>query len=468
MDSFLSLDELYLSFPSQEFNSSRKHGHREEECDILREGSNDRGNSCHRAEGKDEKRRPNGPAFLAADYVVANDEGECYAGKLPSIRPAFGKQKKGQNRAEFSCIDVDDFSVSGKPVMINTRRDTKETTNCKNNLPSPGRHNCPRGEKWENNAVVKKDIVEKKSSASANSCNAFINRPRQLSFGSYAELHGRNYQRAIFGSPDYSKPGRPSDLPEKFAKFLEMEFSIIKGEKVNSTQRCRLRSDSVPTQQRGPLYPNSMDLRRSQSPSVPELRKPVINNAKRNIKESSRCSISTRHDSLPSPRPRSSSSGVKWENDSVAESFFVKKKSLSDSPTSSKVPRSKLDLKGGAQTLPSEQKVLIAASPRDVSPRLSPKEAGDRPLFSPSASGHQVQELPLDLPQKFTKFIEMDFSIPKGESVSSTQKQKYSVAVDSVSPREKVSLFPNPAELRRSQNPSPLLQRRGKEENSFH
>ncbi|KAL9968632.1 hypothetical protein ACROYT_G020747 [Oculina patagonica] len=466
MDSFLSLDELYLSFPNQEFNSSRKHGLREEDCDILRGASDDRGNSCHhRAEGKDEKRRLNGPAFLAADYVVANDERESYAGKLPSIRPAFGKQKKGHNRAEFSCIDVDDFSVSGQPVMFNTRREMKETTNCRNYIPSPGHHNCPVGEKWENNAV------EKKSSASANSCNAFVYRPRQLSLGSYAELHGRSYQPAIFSSPVCSKPGRPSELPEKFAKFLEMEFSIIKGEKVNSTQRCRLRSDSVPTHQRGPLYPNSMDLRRSQSPSVPELRKPVMNNAKRNIKESSSSSISTRRDSLPSPRLRSFSGGVKWENDSVAESFFVNRKSASDSPTNSKVPPSKLDLKGGTQSLPSEQKVLMTAPPRDVSPRLSPKELGNRALFSPSATRHQVQQLPLDLPEKFTKFIEMDFSIPKGESVSSTQKvqkQKYSVAVDSVSPRETVSLFPNPAELRKSQNPSSLLQRRGKEENSFH
>lgn len=467
MDSFLSLDELYLSFP-------RKHGNREEDCDILREAGDDHDNSFYRAEDKDETCRQN-EAFLPADYVLANEERESYAGKLPSIRSAFSKQKngskKGRNREEFSCIDVDNFSVSGKTVMVNASRDMKERTNCRTNFPSPGRYNCPGEEIWENNAAVKSCLAEIKPSDSANSCNAFVYRPRQLSLGSYTELHGRNQQRTIFTSPGYSKSGRPPDLPDKFARFLEMEFSIIKGEKVNSTPRYRVRSDSVPTQQRGPLYPNSMELRRSKSPSLSEFsRKPTNNNSKRNTLEISRCSISTSRDSLPSTEPRSSSGGEKWENDSVAESLFGNKKSSSDSPNSSKVPPAKLDLGGRTQSLPSEQKALFTASPRDVSHRMSPKEFCDRPLFSPSANRHQVQELPLDLPEKFTKFIEMDFSIPKGENVSPTQKQKYRVAVDSVSPRgrEKVSRFPNPTELRKSQNPSPLLQRRVKEENNFH
>ena len=465
MDSFLSLDELHLSFPSQEFNSAKKHEQREKNCDILEEASDNHGDSQHRVEDNDEKCRPTGPAFLPADYVVTNEEDECYAdGKLPSIRPAFGKQKngllkKGRNRTEFSCIDVDDFSVSDKPVIVSAGRGIKETINCRNNLPSPGRHNCPDGEKWENNAVVKSRYLD-----SVSSCNGFVCRPRQLSLGSYPELHGRNQQQTVFCSPVCSKPGRPSDLPEKFSKFLEMEFSIIKGEKVNSTQRYRLRSDSVPTQRRGPLNPNSTELRRLRSPSLSELRKPVMDNAKRNNKESSRCSINI--DSLPPPSPRSSSVGEKWKNDSGNEPFFVNKKSSSDSPNSSRVSRPSFD---GKHSFPSEQKAPFTASPKEVSPRMSPKEFGDRSLFSPTASRHQVQELPLDLPEKFTKFIETEISIPKGENVSSTQKQKYSVAVRSGSPREKVSLFSNPTELKKTQNPSPLLQRRNKEENNnFH
>ena len=152
-----------------------------------------------------------------------DDEYQSYAGKLPSIRSAFSKQKngskKGRNREEFSCIDVDNFSVSGKTVMVNASRDMKERTNCRTNFPSPGRHNCPGEEIWENNAAVKSCLAEIKPSDSANSCNAFVYRPRQL-------LHGRNQQRTIFTSPGYSKSGRPSDLPDKFARFLEKEFSI--------------------------------------------------------------------------------------------------------------------------------------------------------------------------------------------------------------------------------------------------
>lgn len=471
MNSFLSLDELFLSFPTQELNSAKKHGQREKNCEVLEEASDDHGHSQHRVEDNDEKCSQTGPAFLPADYIVTNEEDECYAnGKLPSIRPAFGKQKngllkKGRNRTEFSCINVDDFSVSDKPVMVNSGREIKETINCRNNLPPPGRQNCPDGDKWENNPEVKSRLAKKKSLDSVSSCNTFVCRPRQLSLGSYTELHGRNRQRAAFSSPVFSKPGRPSDLPEKFSKFLEMEFSIIKGEKVKSTQRYRLRSDSVPTQRREPLNPNSTELRRLRSPSLSELRKPVMDNANRNIKESSRCSISI--DSFPPPGPRSSSVGEKRENDSGTEPFLVNKKSSSDSPNSSRVSRARFD---GTHSLPSEQKALFTASPKEASPRMSPKEFGDRSLFSPTASRHQVQELPLDLPEKFTKFIEMEFSIPKGENVpSSTQKQKYSVAVGSGSSREKVSLFSYPTELKKTQNPSPLLQSKGEEENNnFH
>lgn len=469
MNSYLSLDELFLSFPSQELNSAKKHGQREKNCDILEEASGDHGHSQHWVEDNDEKCRQTGPAFLPADYVVTNEEDECYDDcKLPSIRPAFGKQKygllkKGRNRTEFSCIDVDDFSVSDKPVMVNAGREIKETINCRNNLPSPGHQICPDGEKWEN-AVVKSRLAEKKSLGSVSSCNAFVCRPHQLSLGSYTELHGRSQQRAVLSSPVFSKPGRPSNLPEKFSKFLETEFSIIKGENVNATQRYRLRSDSVPTQRRGLLYPNSTELRTLRSPSLSELRKPVMDNANRNIKESSRRSISI--DSFPPSGPRSSSVGEKWENDSGTEPSFVNKKSSSDSPNSSRVSRPRFD---GTHSLASEQKALFTTSPKEVSPRMSPKEFGDRSLFSPASSRHQVQELPLDLPEKFTKFIEMEFSIPKGENVSSTQKQKYSVALGSGSSLEKVSLFSNPTELKKTQNPCSLVQRKGKEENNnFH
>lgn len=481
MDSFLSLDELHVSFPSQELPNSRMENEDgEEDCDLLRESDDERGiNSHHRTQDKGEIRRSANQEFLAANYVVTSRERESVAHKLPSIRPASSKLKnglkKGRNRAEkgeFSCIDVDDFSVCGKQVMVNARKDMKNRTNFRNNFPSPGPKNCCGGEKWENDVVVESCFAKTKSSDSADSSNVYLSRPR-LSLGSHSQLHGRIGDRpSIFSPPVSPKPERPQlDLPKKITRLIEMELSIIKGENVNSTQRRRYRprSESVPTQEKIQFYPNSVELRRSQDPSMPRLGKPVMTNAAktRNTKEKSKSTINTRRDHLPSSGPRRCSGGEKWETDSIAESCFVKKSS-SDSPNSSYL---KLDSKEGTQApLLSEQKGFFTASPcREVPPRLSPKEFGDRPLFSPTVRGHQVQELPLDLPEKFTKFIELEFSVVKGDnSVSSTQKQKYSVPSDSVSPREKSPFFPNPMELRKSQHPSSLSQRNGREEKSSH
>ena len=271
-DNYLS----FLSFTSnQEFNSPEKHGHREHDCDILRKAS-DGGldTSRYRAESKDEKRWQNEPAFVAAEYIAGNEQSQSDAGKLPSIHPVFGKQKngskKGRKRVEFSCIDVGDFSIRDKPVMTNVGRDTKETTRCSNNLPSPGRRaDFPGEEKWENNSVVKTRLADRESIDSASSCKTFVHRPRQLSLGNYTTLPGReDHQRAIFSPPAFcSKPGRPSGLSEKFTKFLETEYSIIKAERVDSSEKYRLRSVSVPTQQRGPLFgpPNPKELKEHRS-----------------------------------------------------------------------------------------------------------------------------------------------------------------------------------------------------------
>ncbi|KAJ7394356.1 hypothetical protein OS493_000162 [Desmophyllum pertusum] len=408
MDSFLSLDELHVSFPSQELPYSRMENEDgEEDCDLLRESDDERGiNSHHRTQDKGEIRRSANQEFLAANYVVTSRERESTAYKLPSIRPASSKLKnglkKGRNRAEkgeFSSIDVDDFSVWGKQAMVNARKDMKNRTNFRNNVPSPGPKNCCGGEKWENDVVVESCFAKTKSSDSADSSN--LSRPR-LSLGSYSQLHGRIGDRPSIFSPPVSPKARASSvrLPKKISRLIEMELSIIKGENINSTQRRRYRprSESVPTQEKIQFYPNSVELRRSQDPSMPRLGKPVMTNAKtRNTKEKSKSTINTRRDRLPSSGPRRCSGGEKWETDSIAESCFVKKSS-SDSPNSSYL---KLDSKEGTQApLLSEQKGFFTASPcREIPPRLSPKEFGDRPLFSPTVRGHQVQELPLDLPK---------------------------------------------------------------------
>ena len=427
MDSYLSLDELFVSFPNQALKSGTRSRRRERDSDVFRETSGDRSNSYERAEGKGEMRSRN-EVFTLADYVQANGENESYAGKLPSIRPVSARQrdilKKERNQEEFSCIDLDDFSGWKKPVTTNTRRVGKE------------------GKKARNNSFNALDVY----------------RPRQLSLGSSTDLHAQNAERRLLFSPSVTpKPESPEDLPEKFTRFLEREFSIIKGESGTSTSRTPFRSDSDHSLEREPLNSNSTE-RLFSSESV---RKPMMGKANRNMKESrSKYNINARRGTLPSSRPRRLVGGAKWDSaDSVAESSFVNKLS-SDSPNLCDTSPAKLDLSRRTQSLPSERKEPFTASQTDMSPRSSCKEFEDRPLFSSSESRRLVQELPLYLPEKLTKFIEVEFSIIKGEDKSSTQKQKYGASAETEPPRN------SPKEFRKS--PSSLLQRRGREENDVH
>lgn len=111
-----------------------------------------------------------------------------------------------------------------------------------------------------------------------------------------------------------------------------------------------------------------------------------------------------------------------------------------------------------------EQKGFLTSSPKDISPRLSPKESdsSNQLWFGLSSKGHQVQELPLDLPEKVTRFIEMEFSIIKGETARLSQKQKYIVSTDVECSREKAAIVPNCLNSRKSEQSLSLLQRRGR------
>ena len=456
MDSHLSLDELFVSFPNQALKSRTRNRRREEESDVIRESSGNGKNSYDRAEFKGEIHSRNEDSTVA-DYVQANSgERESYASKLPSIRPVSVRQrnilKKERNREEFSCIDLDDFSGCEKPRMTNPRRAGKEGTIYRDNLLSPGSQHRPGEEKWELNRVVQPSFAKKKALDSDHCHNTLVYRSRQLSLGSSTDLHGQNAaeRRVLFSPPvtQSPKPERPVDLSDKFTRFLEREFSIIQRESVSS-----VRSDSDLSQERESVNSNSTE--RSES-----VGKALMGNANRNVRERSNFSISTRRETLPSTRPRRWASEAKWESaDSVTESSFVNKISSDSSNFSNTLP-AKLDLSRRAQSLPSERRGPFTASQRDMSPRSSRRELEDRPLFCPSESRRHVQELPLNLPEKLAKFIEMEFSIIKGEDKSSIQRQKYGV------PAETVSHGESPKVSRKS--PSSLLQRRGRQENDIH
>lgn len=449
MDSYLSLDELFVSFPNQALKSRTRNSRKEEDsADVFRETSGERSNSYDRTEGKGEIRSRN-EVFTLADYVQANGERESYSGKLPSIRPVSARQrnilKEERNRDKFSCVDLDDFSSWEKPVKTNTRRVAKEGTNSRNNSPSLGSQHCASEEKWERNAAILEPYFTKdEASDSASSNNAPVYRPSQLSFGSSTDLHFQNAERRLLFSPPFTqKPERSEDVPEKFTRFLEREFSIIKGESVSST--------------RAPPNLNSTE-RLFCSESVT---KPAMGNANRDIKERSTYNISTRRDTLPSEsKPRRWAGGAKWDSADSATDFTFVPKLSSDSPNLCNTSPAKLDMRRRTQSLPSERKGPFKASQRDMSPRSSRKEFEDRSLFSSSESRRHVQELPLNLPEKLAKFIEVEFSIIKGEDKSSIQVQKYGVSTETVSPRDRHK------EMRKA--PSSLLQRRGRQENDVH
>jgi len=447
MDSYLSLDELFVSFPNQALKSRTRNSRREEDsADVCRGTSGELCNSYDRTEGKGEIRSRN-QVFSLADYVQANEERESYAGKLPSIRPVSARQrnvlKEERNREKFGCVDLDDFSSWEKPVKTSTRRVAKEGTNSRNSSPSLGSQHCAGEEKWERNAILEPSFTKDEASDSANSHNAPVYRPSQLSFGSSTDLHFQNAERRLLFSPPVTqKPEHSENLPEKFTRFLEREFSIIKGESVSST--------------RTPSNLNSTE-RLFSSESV---RKQAMGNANRDVKERSTYNISTRRDTLPSSKPRRWADEAKWDSaDSATEFSFVHKLS-SDSPNLCDTSPAKLDMSRRTQSLPSERKGPFTASQRDMSPRSSRKEFEDRSLFSSSESRRHVQELPLNLPEKLAKFIEVEFSIIKGEDKSSIQVQKYGVSTETVPHRDRHK------EMRKS--PSSLLQRRGRQENDVH
>ena len=85
-----------------------------------------------------------------------------------------------------------------------------------------------------------------------------------------------------------------------------------------------------------------------------------------------------------------------------------------------------LNLTRKTQTFPLEQNMLSTASSRNIfSPRKSFGSSTELKRRSKECSEKNLQELRLDLPEKFTKFVEMEISLIKGgQKVHSTQKRR--------------------------------------------
>ena len=299
MESILSLEELHISFADQEFkfmDSIIEEQNQEEASDLLRQIFNHE-NSRRRGRTVERQSSSRHDCFLKSDYVVANTERKSCVGKLPDISPTTQHRrirngmKNDRIRGEFSCIDVDDFTISGSPAMMNTKRRIEERNQW---IGSARRDHLPSTEiedgyldrqKKKNDPVVKYkgNLDSSRSHASNLSLRHNLTKDVQALPSEHNVLppaSPRNIfsprPRSAFRSTDAQKGRKkdwtekntqnlPLDLPEKITEFIEMEISLIKGgEKMHSTQKRTDRSLSAYYSQETELFgPKSKESRKS-------------------------------------------------------------------------------------------------------------------------------------------------------------------------------------------------------------
>lgn len=297
MESFLSLDELHISFPDRElrFEDSRiEDQHSEEACDLLREDVSRQSSPC-RANNVDKHSRSKNEDFLLGnDHVVVNkaESRDTYAGKLPNICPATSRTRlkngvwKKRRTREFSCIDVDDFEVWGKTKTYNENRgieekDKRSASTRRNHLPFTKTDGCLGGQNWKNDPVVdleslRLNLTRGIQTHSSEQNGFFAASPRNIfsprqSLRSSAEMKGRGKQWTETHIQEL-----PLNLPEKVTKFLQMEISLIKGrEQVHSMQKRRgsaLTTYCV-SEDTERFCPKSMELKKSWDSSLLDKRR---------------------------------------------------------------------------------------------------------------------------------------------------------------------------------------------------
>lgn len=461
--SLLSLDELHVSFPRQGSHFRKRNVDGEDSHDLIGKVGLDDGKMNHQAVVRDLRK---GDTLLSGDYFLTDGNRETEdVNRLPIINPASREQKRSSQQArkkvergDFGGMGLEDLSTWDKAAMVNTRR---REVNLGGNANLRNKSTPPRPCNYEE--MVKK-ISTEEISCLENSTERFRDARFPQARDHYTDLHGQNRKLKLFHPPSSPKP--ELDVEEKVTKFIEKEFSMIKGQDTNSTGRRKYRAlpESPGACEREIFNAKSLEARKSLDTSMTNLGKPVIIDGKENTEESlNHYDESTKRCKLRrSPRPRNSQDFGKFESDSIAETC-VNNKPSKDSQNCRKLP-TELNLNGTANSMQLEQKGFLTSSPKDISPRLSPKESdsSNQLWFGLSSKGHQVQELPLDLPEKVTRFIEMEFSIIKGETARLSQKQKYIVSTDVECSREKAAIVPNCLNSRKSEQSLSLLQRRGR------
>ena len=269
MESFLSLDELCISFSDHDLRTSAdsrtQDQHEKDSCYVLKDSKDHRGSLCVRNDFHKQRKGKMKEFHLDADNVVAkNDSRNTYACKLPDIKPANKSMqmihvmagKMGRSR-KFYSINADDFTVGAKPgtfsdLRSEEREELKASRRRRNHLPLGESKNYSGGQNWKCNPAN-----------DAKSLMANWTRGIEPYSGSAQSGFLAASQRKIFSPRQSVKSGFAEtlqmDLPQKVTKFLEMEISLIKGrEKTNAMQKCK---GSVFSTYRASDNPEDVDLK---------------------------------------------------------------------------------------------------------------------------------------------------------------------------------------------------------------
>lgn len=269
MESFLSLDELCISFSDHDLRTSAdsrtQDQHEKDSCYVLKDSTDHRGSLCVRDDFHKQRKGKMKEFHLGADNVVAkNDSRNTYACKLPDIKPTNKSMqmihvmagKMGRSR-KFYSINADDFTVGAKPgTFSDLRSEEREELNAsrrrRNHLPLGESKNYSGGQNWKCNPAN-----------DAKSLMANWTRGIEPYSGSAQSGFLAASQRKIFSPRQSVKSGFAEtlqmDLPQKVTKFLEMEISLIKGrEKTNAMQKCK---GSVFSTYRASDNPEDVDLK---------------------------------------------------------------------------------------------------------------------------------------------------------------------------------------------------------------
>ena len=168
MESFLSLDELCISFSHHDLRTSAgsktQDQHEKDSCYVLKDKKDHRGSLCVRNDFHKQRKGKMKEFHLEADNVVEkNDSRNTYACKLPDIKPTNKSMqmihvmagKMGRSR-KFYSINADDFTVGAKPgTFSDLRSEEREELNAsrrrRNHLPLGESKNYSGGQNWKCN-----------------------------------------------------------------------------------------------------------------------------------------------------------------------------------------------------------------------------------------------------------------------------------------------------------------------------